>query len=658
MMKNACTYGKKLTAVWITLIMLLLTLTPAFAASDRLELKLSIGSGSMAVNGTSVKIEKPFLAKDIPYVPLSAVLKAFGGEVRWNNSGKILVYYRNASVELQVGSAAYTSNQTAKSLSQPVKLVNHTTMVPLQLISENFYAKTQYDAKSKKISIFLEEDGALSDLSFLTGGISHTRVGNSYFGWSIGVPKSSRIINISFNSKSVTIENEHRQITLDIWVNPAKDKKLKELAEEEKASIGGNQIFDSSINEKARPAYAELLYKNRYEEAVWERIYVNKGNVYYIVLTGYGETNPRKLQSSTYYKGIMNSLKLDYKGNSKDTEELSRVSFGNVRYDSYISFDNGNKYFTWGMDVPPEWDNLKTSESDILSAKIGASNKEYIHIKVDKAQEHFSGEIEEIANQALEFYDYNFNPEYYSLIDSAEVNIAGYKAYRLKYELTLNNEVFSYEESYIAVDDLIYDITIKCPKDEYAKKKSQFDKALESIQLAPATTVLEQDIDNHKNRNVQSLVGKDEEMTAVQSKNYKWSMKVPGYWSRRNAEDESFQMFVNDAANAGIAVEAAENNAQTREMGDEEKFRFLRSLISVYDMKQIKTENSTEKGHSVRTLTYRLISDDDEMYGDVKCRIVEKDKLIYCFYTIIPDLYMSEGNMGELTDMWESFLLE
>ena len=231
------THFLRYTALTISLFLLMIIAAPSyvFGASDiqgKTELKLSPGISMLDINGVDISIEKPYYSGKILYIPLRPVLESIGADVLWQGNGKINVIFRDASVDLTVGKTDFFENQTDKKLSAPPVLKDKTVMIPVDMISECFDAVVSENPSDKQTTIILNSDGSLGNLSFLTGSLTKSGIGNSYFGWDMNIPKGSRITVQSFNSKSVEVENEQHGVDIDISANVNDGKKLDQYYSE------------------------------------------------------------------------------------------------------------------------------------------------------------------------------------------------------------------------------------------------------------------------------------------------------------------------------------------------------------------------------------------------------------------------------------------
>ncbi|MCH4888987.1 copper amine oxidase [Acidaminobacter sp. JC074] len=116
-------------------------------------MSMSLAFGETAVtlklNGDYIKSDQNhLLIEDVIYVEASALTKALGGTISWNELLRIAkIEYEDHVIELQIDNdTARINGQFTKLSHQPI-LVNHKTMVPLDLFESYFDLETVYDEK-------------------------------------------------------------------------------------------------------------------------------------------------------------------------------------------------------------------------------------------------------------------------------------------------------------------------------------------------------------------------------------------------------------------------------------------------------------------------------------------------------------------------------
>lgn len=150
---------KRFSTLIIAFLVFVLSISPAHiqalgSENARVNISFKVGNDVLKINGSDVKVEKPFVTNGVTMVPVRVITEAFGAQVDWNGDEKsITLKYEALMVKLVLGSKiARTSSKEAVLEEAPV-IVNEKTMVPLRFISENFGATVNYEDSTKRISI-------------------------------------------------------------------------------------------------------------------------------------------------------------------------------------------------------------------------------------------------------------------------------------------------------------------------------------------------------------------------------------------------------------------------------------------------------------------------------------------------------------------------
>ena len=635
--------------------------TPGKAKENyAMEIKFGIGNNKMYVNGTSQVIQSPYVSdKNVVFVPLYPVLEAYGAELNSLGKGKLYLVYRDITVDMTVGVKKYTVNDVKKEFTAVPVMKKNTVMVPVQFIVSNFGGKLIYDKNKKLYSIVLEDDGAISDFSAIIGSIGKPKVGNSYFKWSIKVPNGSQFVNRSFSSRDISMENQQRGLAIKVSVSMDEGKNLETLLDELKKSSSSfsslGKIIDSSINTKAKPAYAEAIISTYPMGASIKRIYISKGYVYDVTVSRDDEAVAGRLKENTLVMGVVNSFSLEYNNGKKDIYDTSKVVNNRIKYK--------NEVLGISLEVLPEWDLMKNQYSsqldDYFNVKLGLSSKEYVSIlpeSVGKVKD-----LEEYLNKLKGEYEANYNSKYYKFIGESKHSISDLELNQLKYTLQYGKNKYMILENYFISNDVLYKVILKCPEEKYMSNEKKYQGILESLKYDPviSTEGLKSLIDSREGIGDTDRVGKNDDITDYESNEYKWKISLHGNWiNATEYEDSPTTMFIHDKIQSFIGVDVVKNNATNRNLEDEVKFKILLAAVEEKDkVKLVEKKILEEKGTAVRMYEYRYEQDEEEVYTDMCFYILDSDEYSYCFYTMIDDINATEKNTKELEDIWNSFTI-
>lgn len=644
---------KTFISILITISILLTCFVNTYASAyDKLTLELKVGSASAKINGIVSKVEKPYVANNTIMLPLEWFTTAIGAEVNKKTSKITEIVYGEMNVEITAGSLNYTVNSELKKLTASPTVKNSKLMVPLYFISKNFPVTVTSDSKKGNIKIVLEDDGALSDLSFLTGGISSPKVGNSYYGWSLSVPSGSRIVSNSFKSDKIGITNESRSLYFEVSVENKNGRTLTELYNN---ILYSSTIRSSKIDLKAAVPYFQYTRLSEYDEALRVKVFDKGDYFYYVTINCYDSSiTPEKLVTEKYYENIMSSFSLSYKGAVKGVEDISKVSEGRASYYNYIALNLNSKYLPWSLNVPAKW-NKVLSNDDPMTTCLGLDNTHYMKITMNFIGD--SGSLDDYVDRIKGRYDKFFNPAVYTLISDDSTTAAGTAARNLKFRIKQADKVYIMDELYFTKGDFVYEITIKIPEGEYDKLIKQF---TDTLDLMTFYTIDEEkfqsDFEKYDTKNQGIRVSQQDDLFEYINNAYKWSVKLPGYWTKSGAEDESSVTFENPDTSASVMVYAVENSSITKSLTDEEKFSIMKAIKKVYGTSPVQG-SLNEKGYQIRTYTYKVQSTDNDFFAGITCYCFEAGNYTYCYLSIIPDLTARDEAVKEVNDIWKSFTI-
>ena len=657
---------KKLLALFITALFITTVTLPyedIYGLSDKnretLEIILTQGKADMIANGVSIPCQKPFKSGNTFYIPLKAVFETIGADVVMAADKTVIITYRDVSAGIKTGAVNFTLNREKKLLPAPPVISGNVVMVPLEFMKLAFGINATYDGKTGKAAILLKEDGSLSDLSFLTGSITTTKAGNSYFGWNISLPKGTVIASQSFNSKSILFENEHYGFDLEIAAGYNEGKTLRQYYDqirEDPHSLLEADPMDSALVSDAEPQYIEILYNDEYDEAVYERIYAKGSNFIDAITTSYNEVDPARLKADKTVKVMLDSFSTGYKGNSADTADLSSVKNGLVKYSSYISTETtGKKYLSWEMNILPEWDIDVTASSNPFKIKFNGKPGEFASVELDTAET--AGDIEAAGKKLSDLYVRNYNPRYFSLKSSGMKQEAGYKCYEMVIELKYGSSAYDVNERLILENGVLYDITYKAPAAVFSKGLDNFGRMFGSFKTSAKDidTILAELQKNAFNR-TKNNIGKEDTLTVYENKAFKWKLTMPGYWQKYNTSGQSFENFFDGTSGGVVVVEASAIKDGETAKPDSERFRSMKlSDADKMSEKPVKTTVEQYKGRNVTIYQYRIDNKENESFADVYYYVFNEGGFRYCFMSTIPDITSGEFNLDMMKRIWESF---
>ncbi|OPX43473.1 hypothetical protein CLHUN_26200 [Ruminiclostridium hungatei] len=645
---------KFLAGLLLVLSLLTACLTGTYAANDdKLVLELKVGSAAAKIDGASSVAEKPYVVNKTIMVPLEWFTTAVGAEVNKKSGNVVEIIYGEMSASITIGKTSYICNRETKKLPAAPALKNKSTMVPLDFLVDNFPITGTGDLKTGNIKLVLEDDGALSDLSFLTGGISSPKVGNSYFGWSLSIPSGSRIVSNSFKSDRTGITNEGRSLYFEIYVENKKSRKLSELYND---ILYNSTVRSSKMDVKADIPYFQYTRLTEYDEALRVKVFDKGDYFYYLTINCYDNSvTPEKLLTDKYYENIVNSFNLSYRGAVKGVEDLSRIKQGKAGFYNYIALNLESKYMPWSMDVPASWDRVLAND-DPMSTCLGLDSTHYMKVTMNTLGE--SGSLDEYVDNIVKKYNTYFNRAVYKFISDSYEPVAGAEARTLRFGIRQGSRDYIIDEYYFIQGDFVYEITVKIPGNEHDRLIGQFKETINQMSFYSIDEDrFQSDFEKFNARNLGIRVAQQDGPFEYMNKTFKWSLKIPGYWTKSASEDDSSVTFLNPYSNTSVMVYSQENSALSKNLPDEERFSIMKTLKKVYKATPVQG-TASEKGLQMRVYTYKVESEEKDYFATVTCYCFEAGGNSYCYVTAVPELTATLEANSEAGDIWNSFTIK
>jgi hypothetical protein len=645
--------NKKYLGLLIVLAILISSIFSIYGADSNTDennktvMELRLGSSFAAVNGVNSPTgDAPYVSDSIVMIPLEWFADTIGAEVNKTSANMINIIYCGNTEEITIGKTGYIANSEKKTMSAAPVAGNSSTMVPMDFITSNFPVTVSNGTYSGSIKIVLEDDGALSDLSFLTGGISAPKIGNSYYGWSLSIPAGSRLISNSYKSDKIAVTNEAKGLYFEVSVENKNRRTLSDVYEDLKSN---GVIQTLKLDLKAGIPYFEYVKISDYGEFLRVKVFDKGDYFYFLTINCYDRSvSTEQLVKGKYYTDIINSFDLNYRGNVKGIEEMSKVVNGHVSFYNYVYLSSETKYLPWSMEIPVKWSQILTG-SERLTTYLGLDSKHYMQVTVNPLGEL---SLDEYVESIKDGYYANFSPKAYSFISAEEKKIAGTEAKNLKFSIKQAGKKFIIDEYYFQKGGLVYEVSVKLPEKEYSQGKADYINTVNSMSFyEEKEDDFLSDIEKYKSLYADMRLAQDDTPFNYVNKAYKWSAKIPGYWTNTSYFD-SEEEFNNPDTNASVSVECSPILTQ---IPDEERFDGMKQLQDTAGCKLISKTVTSEKGTKVRNYKYQIQNEENDIYGVSLIHIFEYGKYSYCYMSFMPDLTATDKAVKEVDDIWKSF---
>ncbi|MCD1258710.1 copper amine oxidase N-terminal domain-containing protein [Paenibacillus athensensis] len=613
---------KKLTTLLLAGALLL---TPQFAhaADNDINIKLQLNNESLTINGVDMKVEKPYLSNETTLVPLRVITTAFGAVLNWDSATKsIHLKYGAHAITLTIGSKTAVVDDQTLDLPAPPELANGTTMVPIRFISENFGAKVSYDAATSQITITGSKQETTPD-NDLNSDLGKTKLGNSFYGWSMNYPSGLEKQSISFKEDGAAFTDTNGEYRFSVYVEELEDSLSQDaLLKKLNASVTSSEtVLDKKYVRQGSGGYARIVSKNSEGKYYEGRGYV-KGDYYYqIILTVNKEENYKNKAKNQAYTDLLDSFKTEFDKKDPAIKDISTVKDG---YRTYV-----NKDFGFTMKLPSEWNDASSSSSlDFYDEKTDAA----LSIRVTSVEDKdtLAAWVDRETAQITSYY----TSDNVKIDKPVDMTVSGEPAKLLKYSSRTGDTWTNFYGLYVFKDGHKFEI-------DFVQNKTAVDAKLfkaitDSFKFEGEATVGYIDDDR-------DFIDRDKTST-VTRKSQHFSIDIPDFWYPYEDEDSKDMLeysfvgglllvFNNEDQSYDNIVQ--NDNKVLDEARKRKNFNIVMNgsdTIGGLNASKLVYENDADNGGRLRTFVYHVKSGDN-------------------VYTIIASMYqavMTDANVQRL----------
>ncbi|WP_240343161.1 stalk domain-containing protein [Paenibacillus sp. ALJ109b] len=487
---------------------------PAWA-SDLItsELRITAGSTSAYINGSKQAIAKPYKFKGVTMVPVGVFKKAFGSEIRLEKNDVVKVKEGPHTVTLTIGSSIAWVDGVKKEMGAAPKMVNGVLMVPLRPVAAGIGATLAPSSSGEMVIRLLQTDESVDEDE---GGINldegKTRIGNSYYGWSINYPSDLMILQTGEQERMMTFGAEDSSYYLEVYVSDQdvsldSDDLLQQLVQEAKES--GDTVLDRESIAKGKIPYARIVVKDA-DGVLWEmRQYIHDGRQYDVYLADYEALNYKDLGKRA---ALLNSFQPTYAQSDRTIKDLSTVDEG-MR-------STWNDDYGIELKIPAGWSMDNTQM--IYESKDGA----YLQLRVTSAPK--GATVKEWSGQLDKWMRETFTPESYEPIGSYTMDVSGETAevnefrynfgdgWQTEFDVLLQKNGYRYYAEYTFPE-------------EQTKDREWFKSIMKSVEIDFDTVS-----DNFGQLDEDPYLTDKTKAVTRTSKRYHYSVDIPRYWTPYN----------------------------------------------------------------------------------------------------------------------------
>jgi len=625
----------------LCLILLVCPVYAVYGASDKVEISFKVGDDTLIINATDVKVEKPFVTNGVTLVPLRVLTEAFGAEVNWDSEEQsITLNYNDRIIKLYINKKEVTvDGEQAVLLEAPI-INNNITMVPLRFITENFGAEVKYDDKTAQISVTKEiaGDNSIKDYALILKKTTKSKVGDSFYGWSINYPKGLKISDRFFEGTYTDFVADDQSYGIRIVIWKQDEETLEGLLAEEQEDNQDITLISQRIENKDGVKYAKTVSKD--EEYVYDVRYFIKGERVFMVFF-YSEDYD-KYKDDTTYTDILDSFRTNF---IKDdaVEDLSDINAEGYR--TYIDKD-----LKYSLNILPDWCQW-LNEDQPNEVKFfpegGQEINDSINVNMYSRPIGFTNEM--WANNMLQMMKDDNNPDYYKILKQEDGEINGVKCKKIYYTQDILGETLYSCDIFIMGENYKYNVFYHVKEDTYNDKQKldKIERAINSFEFTePDPDKIGSLLDPYDVQVLDNIVKRSS------SKN-KWSVKLPANWiAVGDSNDEDVVAYRQDLKGISIVVKKGITLEYFIPYFQEEVDN--QEQLGIFELN--KKEKLNDKGTVVYKYSLTVKNEGLEMMDDAY--ILSKNGNLYIVDIMCPKYNLSKKNIETLEDIWDSMKFE
>ena len=646
--------------------------TETYIEAEAVDIGMTVDEGGFTHQGAEWPSPPPVRINNTVFLPFISIAEAFGAAVnlvteRGSETTTATGSYMDDTFSLKSASNTVMLNGVASNHTPVPRVIDGVFYIPADLFDMLLKTETTY-GDGNLLNIHKEHDGSIADLSALLGEITTEYVGNSYYNWSMAVPRKSVIVSASFTGNQISIYNKVHDILIDVAVSPKEAGETLESLLENADQMGDGGLIEAAIRGTSPNRYLEMTHSDYFSVTVG-RIMIKPKMIYSVSITvlresgsGYRTSAEIALESREKYAEFINSFIIASFPNDGKTSDLSNVVDNKLLYENYTNIPESPRILVpWSIRIQPDWEeNEKTAEENLYTAfRRGEYEQFYVLIlkpnSFEKLEEYFE-KYEIMENE-------NYNPKQHKIISGELADFFGNRMLDLVFTIEESGETTYYRERTIQVGEFALFVGFEAPEDLYQKNMKEYAEILNTLQINYGDfTALNKNLERQASiRNKERLADTDK-LTVVENQTDGWSSKLPGYW-RKSDTVYNLSYYTNYRSSQSVTVVAFDKEEDVAVYGDVEELisSYYFSMMDVPDREEMLKELepvSVEVGKN-RFTKFRLSFDPEE--GDVKyideIYAYESEKMIYLIGYSIAERHTSEKNQKDFETFLKNFAI-
>lgn len=631
---------KRMFSLLLPALLILAMLPIAVFAADadnKVEVRLKTGSPTVKINGKSTTVVPPFVSNGTTMVPLKVITNAFGAGLKLENGNVITLTYNDRKIVLTFGSKTVKVNGAAKAVAVAPVAVKGSTMVPLRVIVEAFGAKITADSATKEtviVGVRAQTSGAGG--TSIDSDFGKTKVGDSYYGWSLKYPTGLVQVLQSDNGDFVkwadTVDDSKVAAQVNVFTERVGDDELS--IEEKRELILSYYDEDEITVDKRAISVNGLTFEKVVSYAKQTKMYyeyrgIQKEDTFYIVIVGAKGADKTVLNS---YDAFLNSFVPSFNQADTTLKDITKVKNGSITF----------KDADYGLTVklPADWSSDPESTTPWYENDTDAFQFSFSAAAPGDTLENWASRRE--ARIREDYAASNLRN-----IAKAPITLLDGNAQTLSYEISFGDNIwFTYIEVTYISGDYRYSFDYIYPSSNSTKSMQTYKQIIGSADIDTAFIeksfgTVEDDYD---------LVDRSGK-TMKRSSTYGYSIDIPTYWDGVQNNLDNDEVFFSYSAGDLQIFESNEKAAS-----------IVSTVLEVPNSNDGVSEGVTAKGSSAVTINGKsgqkvelhYSTPEEDLPYTLAMYIFDTEKGSIVFSFITYDMHATDSNLKMINDVAQS----
>jgi hypothetical protein len=598
--------------------------------TTKITISFKSGTGNYTVNGKVIKAETSVVSKGRVLIPASIVTDALSATLTIDNKKKTaIINYNGVEIKMvdKKAEAIIAGKKTTIDIAPYIK--NSSFMVSISFLADTFGADLTNDKGQVTFVKEIANPNSIKDFGTLIKKTTKEKIGDSYYNWSMKLPKDLELGYRNFNGSENEFAAQDESYFVNLYIEDLDKDTSLENAEnnlleytKDYTLIDYGKKTDDNENK-----YVEFIYKD--DKYTYQfRYYLSSVKSYSFVV---GTDNNQDYLDDKYQK-ILDSFKFNF------VKDGSIEDLSDVTKEGYRKYQDTR--MKWSINMHPDWKEFK---DDKIQNKVVFNGKDDSYFSVEVYSMNSGETLDSITKDEIIQNETDLNPNLYKLIKQEDGVINGIKCKKFYYTLKVLNKTYYDWVVCFADSNYKYILNVELSDTNYndSSQRALVEGMINSFTFKELNS-----------KTIGKLLDPDKIVLSDKTRNISesaYSMDIPFNWSEREGSDSDIKSYGKGELNVNVG-----SYDDVTSMSD-----FINFLDGHYKDKtndKFRVESKTtisDKG----TVCYKYVLiyeyEDSEYREDMY--FIQKGNTVYSVDFMTNNLFYCDKNVKIFNAIWNSF---